>query len=102
MSETRREETVGVSWKRPAAVREAWRSPGGPHGRVSQSRPLSDMGATFTGTPHKEGLEGQTGKGRLRLQGAGRSPGRHRAGKETRTRRLSGGQRTRPLSLTSP
>ena len=62
MSETRREETVGVSWKRPAAVREAWRSPVGRHGRVSWSRPLSDTGETFTGTPHKEGPEGQTGK----------------------------------------
>lgn len=37
MSETRREETVGVSWKRPAAVREAWRSQWDPTG-VSVSR----------------------------------------------------------------
>ena len=102
VSEARREEAVGVSWKCPAATREAWRGPVGPHRRVSRLRPLSDTGATFTGTPHKEGPECQTRKGRLRLQGAGRSPGRHGAGKETGAGRFSAGPRTRPLSLTSP
>lgn len=86
----------------PAEVQEAWRSPAGSRGRVSQLRPLSDTGASFLGIPHKEGPECQIGKGRLKLQEAGRSPRRHRGGEEARNRRLSGGQRARPSPLTSP